>query len=204
MNYSKPFNILLSELRLQVGLSQKELASATGLTPALISKYESGKSKPRIETIERLSNTLNVDKSILLEALNDYSQIILIDYVVDRTGSILDAKPYGINSAVIKEIKAHPQDLGAFLINSDSMYPTLNDGDTVLFNRNDIKKVDGEIYLIGYKGILLVKRVHKLMNGDLRITSDNRSYPENILTKSDLDSLDFEIIGRIVWRGGKI
>lgn len=50
----------LSTLLAEKGMSQKELAAKTGLTPAAISRYVSGAREPRPITIATIARALNV------------------------------------------------------------------------------------------------------------------------------------------------
>lgn len=56
----------LSALLRQRGLTQKELAQRTGLTPAAISRYLSGARKPRAIIVAKIAEVLDVDPSDLL------------------------------------------------------------------------------------------------------------------------------------------
>lgn len=64
--------------RLQAGLTQKELAKRLGTSQQNIAQYESGKRIPKIETLQKIANALNVsvnelrsDNEIMLEKLNE-------------------------------------------------------------------------------------------------------------------------------------
>lgn len=48
----------LAYLRAQKGMTQRELAALTGIAWSMISKYESGKSKPRLKVLLRLEEAL--------------------------------------------------------------------------------------------------------------------------------------------------
>lgn len=48
----------LAYLRAQKGLTQRELAAMTGIAWSMISKYEAGKSKPRLKVLLRLEEAL--------------------------------------------------------------------------------------------------------------------------------------------------
>ena len=52
---------LLKHARLDAGLTQKELAEKCGMADSAIRKYESGKIVPKVDTMRRISNALNVD-----------------------------------------------------------------------------------------------------------------------------------------------
>lgn len=57
----------LSDARNYIGITQKELAQKTGLTQALISRIESGKSHPTIETLKKLADGLGLRLVVSLE-----------------------------------------------------------------------------------------------------------------------------------------
>jgi len=61
---------------------------------------------------------------------------------------------------------------------------------------------DGGIYVINYEGELFVKRVQKLLDGRIAVTSDNPHHMSIEISKHDLDRLS--IIGRVVWFGRKM
>lgn len=50
----------IKQIRKEKGMTQKELAEKMGVTYTVISGYERGKRKPKIETIIRIANALNV------------------------------------------------------------------------------------------------------------------------------------------------
>ena len=201
---SKPLRVILSEARLEAKMSQKQLAEASGITPALISKYESGKSKPRAETLERLALVLGIDKSLLLESSDDCSNIILIDYIVDDSRNPLTPTPYGVSSSLLRELKCRPSGMAAFLVLGDSMSPIINSGDTVLVDKSASNVIDSETYLINYNGEFLVKRMYRLFSGEFRVVSDNPRYPDNFITNNNIAQNNLTIIGKVIWRGGAI
>lgn len=61
------FENKVKELRLQQGLSQDELAFYCGMDRPQITKIEQGKVNVTLETIERLSQALQIKTSLLLE-----------------------------------------------------------------------------------------------------------------------------------------
>lgn len=54
-------------LRTQRSMTQKEVAQKCGMADSAIRKYESGKIKPKFETLIKIAAALNVDVSELLE-----------------------------------------------------------------------------------------------------------------------------------------
>lgn len=55
------FNVLLRQLRVEKGLSQKQLAKEVGIANTTISDYETGKYLPNTEYLSRFSDFFNVD-----------------------------------------------------------------------------------------------------------------------------------------------
>lgn len=51
----------MKKVRVDLGITQKELALRLNVTPQLVSQYESGTKKPKTETIEKIAFALNVD-----------------------------------------------------------------------------------------------------------------------------------------------
>jgi len=60
------FGNFISELRERAGLSQYQLGALVGVTDKAVSKWENGASKPRIDTIRKLSEVLDVSVDELL------------------------------------------------------------------------------------------------------------------------------------------
>ena len=56
----------LREVRIRRLMTQAQLAMRVGMTPASISRIETGRSKARISTVRRLTDALNIDPRDLL------------------------------------------------------------------------------------------------------------------------------------------
>ena len=54
-------------------MTQKELGAQTGIDPSTIRKYESGRLNPKIETIKRIAEVLNINWYDLYEGLDSQS-----------------------------------------------------------------------------------------------------------------------------------
>ena len=61
------FGNRLYELRKKAGLSQALLGKAVGVSNKAVSKWESGKAKPGVDVIRRLSDVLGVSVDELLD-----------------------------------------------------------------------------------------------------------------------------------------
>lgn len=60
------FPVRLKEIRTQKHYSQKQVASAIGITDTLYQKYEYGKTKPAYDVIIKLCDYFNVSADYLL------------------------------------------------------------------------------------------------------------------------------------------
>jgi transcriptional regulator with XRE-family HTH domain len=68
------FGQYIVQLREKRGISQRKLAEIAGVTNSTISRIEADMVKPDPVTLEKLSNALNVEKSLLLNKCG-YSEI---------------------------------------------------------------------------------------------------------------------------------
>jgi phage repressor protein C with HTH and peptisase S24 domain len=84
----------------------------------------------------------------------------------------------------------------------ESMEPDIRNGDALLIDTTDRTFRNFGVYVIEARGERLVKRIQRKFDGSLILISDNTIYqPETI--SADL-AKEVRVIGRVVWRGGKI
>ncbi len=139
-------------------------------------------------------------------ALKDSVEVPMLDLHLSAglgsdwySGSLTDEKLY-IPKRVARRYPSNSIFAGA-VVDGDSMEPTLNDGEPVVFVKGFIKG-DG-IYVLAVNGELFVKRLefNRILNV-LRIISDNPKYPPTEL-KSDLQD-SVHILGKVViWVHGE-
>lgn len=68
------FGTYLSDIRRKKSISQRKLAELAGVTNSTISRLEADLVKPDLQTLEKISKALNVDKTLLLTKCG-YSEI---------------------------------------------------------------------------------------------------------------------------------
>ncbi|HHX8575385.1 TPA: S24 family peptidase [Vibrio alginolyticus] len=100
------------------------------------------------------------------------------------------------------DIGVNPNNVFLMPVKGDSMYPTLKNGCLVMVNRVDMFSGDG-IYVFRFDGQLMVKRLQFSKYG-LSVVSDNETYKPWELTKDEVASNDFQIIGEVVWSGQRM
>ncbi|HEY3758450.1 MAG TPA: helix-turn-helix transcriptional regulator [Solirubrobacteraceae bacterium] len=69
MTATVAFGERLRELRAERGVSQDQLASRTGIHPTAIGRFERGDREPRLRSILRLAQGLDVPPGALLDGL---------------------------------------------------------------------------------------------------------------------------------------
>jgi phage repressor protein C with HTH and peptisase S24 domain len=88
--------------------------------------------------------------------------------------------------------------LSAIRVEGDSMEPLLNDGDEILVDCSPRPFRDG-IHVVRFGDTLMVKRVASAGAGRVVLLSQNFAYPP-----VEVAAEEVTIIGRVVWKGGKI
>lgn len=88
--------------------------------------------------------------------------------------------------------------LSMIRVDGDSMEPLLNDGDEILVDRSPRAFRDG-VHVVRLDDTLMVKRVANAGTGRWSLLSQNLAYPPVNVAAEDV-----EIIGRVVWKGGRV
>lgn len=97
--------------------------------------------------------------------------------------------------------RANPRNLKIITVKGDSMTPTINDDDVVLLDvsKRDLS-YDGLFVLRDNGAGLLVKRIGRAsQSGHIMMISDNKAYSS---VERPMDEI--EVIGKVLWRGGKV
>ena len=88
-------------------------------------------------------------------------------------------------------------DLTAIRVEGDSMEPTLRSGDEIFVDRN--KRAGEGIHVVRIGDALHVKQVQASAPGRITLISANESYAPIELAREEVD-----VIGRVVWKGGRV
>ncbi len=88
------------------------------------------------------------------------------------------------------------QPITAVQIDGDSMEPTLRQGDYILITPpNPERQTEDGIYAIRIEGMVKVKSLQFLMDGTIKIISDNTKYSPEIYNPNN-SQVDFAILGK--------
>lgn len=91
-----------------------------------------------------------------------------------------------------------PSQLTTIAVTGDSMHPVLNDGDEILVDQSRRALADG-IHVVRVGDHVLVKRIDMGRPGKVRLKSENPAYDP-----IDLSPEEVAVIGRVVWKGGRL
>lgn len=97
----------------------------------------------------------------------------------------------------LREMGLESADLSAIRVEGDSMEPVLRSGDEIFVDRN--KRGGDGIHVVRIGDALHVKQVQSIGPGRIKLVSANEAYPP-----IELDLSDVEVIGRVVWKGGRV
>ena len=104
---------------------------------------------------------------------------------------------------VRREIGAEVSDLLLVYVRGDSMEAVLREGDVIMLDRRDRGPSRDGIYCIRVQDAVLVKTLQRLPGGVVKVSSENRAYEPFTFGLNDRSSGVY-IIGRVVWRAGKL
>lgn len=112
-----------------------------------------------------------------------------------------DEAPIGafrFSSHWLRQQGLDPAQLSAIRVEGDSMEGTLRDGDEILVDRSPRPLRDG-IHVVRAGDALLVKRLDLSRPGTITLVSDNPAY-----RPLELPPEDVQVIGRVVWKSGRL
>ena len=104
---------------------------------------------------------------------------------------------YRFSRKWLREMGLEGADLSAIRVEGDSMEPLLRSGDEIFVDRN--KRAGEGIHVVRIGDALHVKQVHASAPGRIKLISANEAYAPIELAREEV-----EIIGRVVWKGGRV
>lgn len=105
---------------------------------------------------------------------------------------------FGVTPRWLREQGLDPAQLSAIRVEGDSMEATLRDGDEILVDRTPRPLRDG-VHVVRAGDALLVKRLDIGRPGVIALVSDNPAY-----RTIELPPREVEVIGRVVWKSGRL
>lgn len=199
-------------------MKQAAFAEEVGTEQANISKWEK-RVTPGSQAIARMAKLAGVDADTFMRepwspgtkalvpvtAANANDADVVAIQKLDLSLSMgpgtvieefVESEPVSFDLAFIRAITRSPSDRLRLVTGiGDSMYPTLNWGDTILIDTTDraLAKQDG-IYWINLYGAAGIKRLRTIGPGRVLVKSDNQTVGDQ-----EVDAEDLRIEGRAIW-----
>jgi phage repressor protein C with HTH and peptisase S24 domain len=213
----------LQSLVAERGVSLAALSSLIGRNPAYLQQFVRKGSPRKLEENDRkmLARFFGVDESILGDGSaaeeksyakapakkqperSDYADVPRLALSAAAGAGALAAseQPFGalrFSQGWLREMGLQSADLATMAVAGDSMVPTLQDGDEILVDRSRRALREG-VHVVRVGDSLLVKRVDMGRPGRVRLCSDNALY-----APIDMAPDEVVVIGRVVWKGGRL
>lgn len=204
---SKKMGERIKNRRLELGLSQEELAKRMGNSSrASVSTVETGKEDLTTTRISKFAQALDVTPAYIMgweeppkitietRSTPHYSQRIRV------LGKVAAGTPIEMIEDVI-DYEEMPLDAGGdyfgLIIHGDSMEPKISDGDVVIVKQQPYID-NGQIGIVTINGDdATCKRIYKYAES-LVLMSTNPKYPPMEFSKEQVQSLPVRILGRVV------
>jgi phage repressor protein C with HTH and peptisase S24 domain len=206
--------------------SVSAFARESGVSEGAMRKWLRGISSPSTDNLVAIANAGDVSVEWL--ATGSLPQEATEDQIMDATKKLLpDPKKlfYASREEQIAKVEAlekqlefdSPQsifhfnwlythfsgNLSLIYMNDDSMEPTFQDGDMLLIkvaddNGSQTKEKFNGFYAFWFYGVITVKRIQVLPNGNLNLISDNKAYDNIVIDINNMPEGTM-LIGKVVW-----
>jgi len=204
----------LAELAKARGTSLASLSRMLSRNPTYLQQYITKGSPKKLEEEDRrvLAQFLGVDEEYLggpkdnsFRGRDDADWVEVPRLDVDASAGpgaagaqekVFDA--FRFSRRWLTEQGLDGRNLSAIRVVGDSMEPLLREGDEVLVDCREQPFRDG-VHVVRLDELLLVKRVASKGGGRYSLLSQNLAYPP-----IDVGAKDFDIIGRVVWKSGRV
>lgn len=187
----------IRRFREQCEMTQAEVAKRLGVSPTAVSWWESGRTEPKIGTVEKLAELFGVEKSDILglpkKPTTDHSQWVPV------LGRVAAGIPLDMIEDILdyEEIPDHMGECFALRIQGDSMSPDIPNGSTVIVRKQDDVE-SGEIAIVAINGEdATCKRVIKHELG-ITLASLNPSFEPMVFGNRDIEEMPVRILGRVM------
>jgi len=190
----------IKELRINNGLTMKELSIKLNLSESVISLYESGKRQPSYDILTKMSELFRVTTDYLLGNEKPQSNIIEVGTMhrIPIIGHIAAGVPImaleNIEGYELADVK-DPENHFFLRVVGDSMIGArINDGDLVLIRKQPCAE-SGQIIACRVNGDEVTLKRFKLKDNSIFLLPENSNYEPIILNDNDFKNGYAEIIG---------
>ncbi len=191
------------EEKIKLIVSYGQLADVLGMSRQYISKIKDEElDEKKLNILNSYFNEMSTDNEL------KFIQIPVLGNVTASMGhgiTIYDETQtgvYEISQKLANDIGIVSGKTQMIFASGDSMYPTIEGGDSLLIDTSKKEVYDGRIYCVRIDGQLYAKRLQKIPPNTIKVISDNeKKYDAFYIDFSKSIDFDFEVIGEIRWWG---
>jgi hypothetical protein len=204
----------LMRLANEGGVSLASLSSMLGRNPTYLQQFVRKGSPRKLEEGDRrkLAQFFAVEESLLIDGEGaaaiipasdgGYTAVPRLSLDASAGPGIVDVQENSYDQFLfsgrwLREMGLSGADLSAIRVEGDSMEPLLRSGDEIFVDRN--KRAGEGVHVVRIGDALHVKQVQLAGADRIKLVSANSAYPP-----IDLALTDVEIIGRVVWKSGRV
>ena len=186
------------EARKKRKISRKEIANFLQVHETTIKRYEDGDTKKLpTDKLEKIAKYLNTSIDNLMGWEVESSQGIQIPVLGTVTAGIpISAVENILDYEEIPQSWKTQGDFFGLKIKGDSMYPEINDGDTVIVRQQSTANNGDTIIALINGDDATCKRYERTKTG-LMLIPNNSSYTPIFYTNEEIDSLPVTVIGKV-------
>lgn len=195
----------IKEARKKKNISQSELAKMLDVNQTMISQWERGTSNPKLTTLQRIAEALEIPVDNLMP--DDFWQSSPQAPPPSKNGRwipVLGRVAAGIPMDAIEEIidyeeipNTQIEDFFALRINGNSMEPRIKDGDNVIVRKQTTAE-NGDIVVALINGQEATVKKFMRHESGISLVPANPAYTPMFYTWDDVKSLPVQILGRVV------
>jgi len=194
------FGDRIKQRRLELKLSQHELAKRAKVSQGTIAQIETGLSQSSAKIID-LATALNVSPEWLLYGRNPPSEVKAAHYTLADHNFVTSKKSnVGLKISYLRKNNWDRDYIEFLTVPDESMAPTINIFDDIAVNRLETTLHENAIFLIKrVSGLTIVRRTILDASANWIYRCDN--FDKTRFSDVSTNRGD-EIIGRVIWRGG--
>lgn len=180
--------------------TQKEVATAIGVSPQTLNTWLQRIALPRMEKIQLLADYFGISKTDLLDPKDtEMQKFSLGTYRIPVLSTVAAGQPMFSDDDVIEYIdydKEPRNNIIGVRIEGDSMMPAIQDGDTVVIDREAVWE-DGDVVIVTVSNNYgMCKRIKRYADG-IALISNNPSYEPKYYSAAEVNALPVRIIGKV-------
>jgi phage repressor protein C with HTH and peptisase S24 domain len=198
--------------------NRQEAADIAGVTPEHLASYIRGSAKPPFELLNRLASAKGVSLDWLAsgegpqfvegEMPDGFVAVAVQPEGDTRLGTGDDGDGEAPGDFLFRRewlsglTKTPDAELRIVINRGNANEPVIRDGDQLLVDMQDKRIADDALYVFVSDGRYLARFVEKLATGNVALKSRNPDFRVQTLAPEDVAKL--QVLGRVLWHGGKM